>query len=108
MAQEQKSGAAAAQKAPPDSGAQPPALSGAAVDVPSKPDAATPPALPSSSSSNAPPASDGPRSLSDSLALVVSEPSAPNLGSSIATVNHRLPPPLPNMGAQAAAAKPEV
>lgn len=110
MAQEQKSGAAAAQKAPPDSGAQPPsALSGAAVDAPSKPDAATPPALPSSSSSNAPPASDGPRSLSDSLALVVSEPSAPNLGSSIATVNHRLPPPLPNMGAsaQGAAAKPD-
>lgn len=108
MAQEQKSGAAAAQKAPPDSGAQPPpALSGAAVDAPSKPDAATPPALPSPPSGNASPASDGPRSLSDSLSLVVSEPSAPNLGSSIATVNHRLPPPLPNMGAQAAAAKPE-
>lgn len=109
MAQEQKSGAAAAQKAPPDSGAQPPALSGAA-DAPSKSDAAVPPALPSPSSGASSSASDGPRSLSDQLALVVSETSAPNLGSPIATVNHRLPPPLPNMGASAqgaAAAKSE-
>ena len=54
------------------------------------------------SPSPAPPA-ESVRSLSDSLSIVGAEPSAPNLGSPLATVNHRMPPPLPNMAAQALA-----
>lgn len=61
---------------------------------------ASPPAPPSPSP--APPA-ESVRSLSDSLSIVGAEPSAPNLGSPLATVNHRMPPPLPNMAAQALA-----
>jgi hypothetical protein len=40
-------------------------------------------------------------SISDSLSIVGSDPLPPNFGSPLATVNHRMPPPLPNMAAQA-------
>ncbi len=103
MGQEQKSGAAASQKAPPELTAP---LSGGS-ESPAAPTGPPPPpasAVPRDAGAMAPSSTpEGVRSLSDSLSLVASEPSAPNLGSPLATVNHRLPPPLPNMAAQALA-----
>jgi hypothetical protein len=92
MAQELKSDSAAAAKAPPGEAAS--AAAGTS---------ATPPALPPPLTNAAKPSS-GQAEVVDALSLVVSQVSAPNVGSPTATVHHRLPPPLPNMGARSQAA----
>ncbi|WP_244534537.1 apolipoprotein A1/A4/E domain-containing protein [Hyphomicrobium sp. CS1GBMeth3] len=105
MAQEQKTGSAAAPKGPPDGAAQ-------AASVKTSP--ALPPPLPAgaasgsgdASKSNAPTKGSGDSSLADSLALVLPASSVVNLGSATASGNHKLPPPLPNMAARAQAAPP--
>ncbi|WP_295559143.1 hypothetical protein [uncultured Hyphomicrobium sp.] len=119
MAQDQKSGAAASQKAPAN-GAGPvvPSKVGPALPPPvppsltmppaaAKPDAAKPDAVKPTDAAkvSAKSAGDG---GADPLSLAVPASTVVNLGSPTATVNHRLPPPLPNMAAQAQAASPPV
>ena len=100
MAQEQKSGSAAAQKGPP---------AGAASAAPAKAShttSAMPPPLPSASANSEASkseASDG-DSLADSLAQVLPASSVVNLGSAAASGKHKVPPPLPNMASRAQAA----
>ncbi len=96
MGQEQKSGAAASQKPPPELTAP---LSGGSESPPASSGPLLPPA---SAVPREAGASDAIRSLSDPLSLVASESSTPNLGSPLATVNHKLPPPLPNMAGRSA------
>jgi len=123
MAQEQKSGPAAVQKASPD-GATPAgaAVKGPPATPPPLPPSATPVAkdapksLPPPSAVGPPPSAMGPPPSAagsspsaaggpvDSLSLVVPASSVVNLGSATATVNHQTPPPLPNMAVQAQAA----
>jgi len=111
MAQDHKTGAVASQEAAKDG-----AASAAAVKVAP----AAPPPIPSShqNASAAPKADEAPKpdaikpadasrksgpsvgdvtSLSDVLSMVAPASGVVNLGSSTATVNHRTPPPLPNM-----------
>jgi hypothetical protein len=121
MAQDQKTGSAAAQKAPPDAAAP-----AAAKDAPAGPPP-VPPALPTgvaAGKSETPPKADSaskseaPKTEAkaggagagpvDSLSLVVPPSTVVNLGSPTATVHHQLPPPLPNMAARAASNAPSL
>src|SRR5262245_54435522 len=86
MAQEHKLGPAAAAKTPPEIAAPSEAAAKPAAS-------AMPPALPSSDPSRKLTPSDFP----DTLAFLSSANATPNLGSPAATVNHKMPPPLPNM-----------
>lgn len=106
MAQEQKSGAAAAHKGPPDAvaDASPAASAGPRAAVPP---GTPPPAAPEASEEEkARAAGDSPPGLADALSLVAPPAPVPNLGSPAATVHHRLPPPLPNMARSQGAANP--
>lgn len=110
MAQEQKSGSAAAQKGPPD-GAAPAA--DPAKAAPSGPPP-IPPALPgpSAAPAKADEAAGDHAEPADSLSRVLPPSTVVNLGSATASGHHKLPPPLPNMAARAqstggTAARPE-
>ncbi len=120
MAQDLKTGSAAAQKAPSDAAASaaangmpvgPPPLPSAPPAPPhasaSKPEAAAPKkdAVPPAGKADAPKAAAKPvdnSTTSDSLSLVVPPSTVVNLGSATAAANHSLPPPLPNMASRAA------
>ncbi len=91
MAQEQKSGSAAAHKAPPALPA-PPSL---AADAPAA--GSTPPPIKSGDTTKS---AGELQSFADALSQISPASSTPNLGSPTAAVNHRLPPPLPNMSAR--------
>lgn len=102
MVKEQKTGSAATQKGPLD------AVLPAGKDAPVTPPPVPPSLAPSDSAKKA----EGPvsgadgASGSDALSLVVPPSTVVNLGSPTATVNHKLPPPLPNMAARAQASLP--
>lgn len=118
MAQDQKTGSAVAQKAPPDGVAsaaakEPPA---GPPPLPSLPPPATGGSGKADASAKAVPApkaddskkteTKAPAGTADAFSLVVPPSTVVSLGSPTATVNHQLPPPLPNMAARAAAAAP--
>jgi len=96
MAQEQKTGSAAAQTGLPD-GAAP--EGGAPNSAPAGPPP-VPPSLPAGSHATKTEDSKAEGEGADSLSLVLPPSTVINLGSSTAAVHHRLPPPLPNMAAR--------
>lgn len=124
MAQDQKSGSAAAQKAPPDAAASvaakgapagPPPLpsppsaagaSGSKLEAPkTEPVASENMSLAKSESSKLEGKASAP---ADALSLVLPPSAVVNLGSATAAANHQLPPPIPNMASRAAAGAPSL
>jgi hypothetical protein len=102
MAQEKKIAPAAEKKTPPEKAAPTdgPALPTLSMPPPPPPSAAQPATPPPSLDGLAKPPEKG--DLSAFSLIVPGAASPPNLGSSTGTVNHRLPPPLPNMAASMA------